>query len=60
MNGVKKSLSNCCGLVWSVIRLAELSKRAACFNAVLFELLNLIYTPEQANTDDTQFQEENM
>lgn len=60
MNGVKKFLRKCCGLVWSVIRLAELSKHAAYFITMLFELLNLIYTPEQANTDDTQFQEENM
>jgi len=39
MNGVEKSLSNCCGLVWSVIRLAELSKCADYFITVLFELL---------------------
>lgn len=55
----KKFLSNHCGFVWSIIRLTELSKWPAYVFAVLFELLNLIYTPEQVNTDDGQLQEEN-
>lgn len=56
----KKFLSNHCDFVWSIIRLPELSKWPAYIFALLFELLNFMYTLEQVNTDDGQLPEENM